>query len=88
MFQEVDHISTVRELIELRAQSQPAASFLIEAETGRVLTFGQLEQQSIVLSNQLREAGLERGDKVAFLMDNGLSVTMNGKYVSEIIWIE
>jgi len=72
MFQEVDHISTVRELIELRAQSQPAASFLIEAETGRVLTFGQLEQQSIVLSNQLREAGLERGGKVAFLMDNGL----------------
>jgi amino acid adenylation domain-containing protein len=72
MSHKVDHISTIRELIERRAQLQPDASFLIEAETGRVLTFRQLEQQSIVLSNQLREAGLERGDKIAFLMDNGL----------------
>ena len=67
-----DRIATIRELIEQRARVAPEASFLINAETGRTLTFRELNQQSILLSNLLREAGLERGDKVAFLMDNGL----------------
>jgi amino acid adenylation domain-containing protein len=67
-----DQIMTIRELIEQSARTQPEASFLISAETGRELTFGELNQQSILLSNLLRQAGLERGDKVAFLMDNGL----------------
>jgi len=67
-----DRITTIRELIEQKARVAPEASFLINAETGRSLTFRELDQQSILLSNLLREAGLERGDKVAFLMDNGL----------------
>ncbi|MGA3322977.1 MAG: amino acid adenylation domain-containing protein [Terriglobia bacterium] len=54
------------------ARTQPEASFLISPETGRVLTFQGLQEQSRFLSTQLREAGLERGDKVAFLLENGL----------------
>src|SRR3984957_2382218 len=67
-----NRITTIRELIEQRARVAPEASFLINAETGRSLTCRELDQQSILLANLLREAGLERGDKVAFLMDNGL----------------
>jgi amino acid adenylation domain-containing protein len=54
------------------ARTQPEASFLISPETGRVLTFQGLQEQAAFLSTQLREAGLERGDKVAFLLENGL----------------
>ena len=67
-----NRMTTIREAIELHARVNPGASFLINAETGRVLTFGELERQSILIANDLREKGLQRGDKVAFLMDNGL----------------
>src|SRR5208282_1282574 len=65
-------VVTIRELIDHMARTQPEASFLISPETGRVLTFQGLQEQSRFLSTQLREAGLERGDKVAFLLENGL----------------
>jgi amino acid adenylation domain-containing protein len=68
----VDNQRTIREVIQLRAQLSPEADFLINAETGRTLTFRELERQSILLSNLLRQTGLERGGKIAFLMDNGL----------------
>jgi amino acid adenylation domain-containing protein len=70
------------------ARTSPAAAFLISPETGRVLTFQGLQEQSRLLSIQLREAGLEQGGKVAFLLDNGLFTaqlflgTMYGGFVS------
>jgi amino acid adenylation domain-containing protein len=67
-----NEVMTIRELIDRMARTQPDASFLISPETGRVLTFRGLQEQASVLSTQLRQAGLEPGDKVAFLMDNGL----------------
>ena len=54
------------------ARTQLDASFLISPGTGRILTFQGLHEQAGFLSAQLREAGLERGDKVAFLLTNGL----------------
>ena len=65
-------IGTVRELIDRMASTQGEAAFLISPETGRVLTFAGLQEQSRAISARLRQAGLERGDKVAFLLDNGL----------------
>ena len=65
-------IKTIRELIDKMARTQPEAKFLISPETGRILTFRGLQEQSSVLSTQLLQLGLEFGDKVAFLMDNGL----------------
>lgn len=65
-------IKTIRELIDRMALEQPEVVFLISPETGRVLTFRGLREQSSLLSIQLRQAGLKRGDKIAFLLDNGL----------------
>ncbi|MFZ0887838.1 MAG: amino acid adenylation domain-containing protein [Candidatus Binataceae bacterium] len=65
-------IRTVRELIDRMARTQGGAAFLISPETGRVLTFAGLQEQSRAISARLRQAGLKRGDKVAFLLDNGL----------------
>ncbi len=64
--------TTIRELIDQMAGRQPEAAFLISPETGRILTFQGLQERARLLSGQLREAGLEKGDKVAFLLDNGL----------------
>jgi len=63
---------TVRGVIDEMACTQPEVPFLLSPETGRVLTFQGLRDQSIQLAVQLREAGIEPGGKVAFLLDNGL----------------
>ena len=65
-------VTTIRELIDRMAETVTEAPFLISPETGEVLTFLRLKEQSEVLSNQLQQWGLEQGDKVAFLMDNSL----------------
>ena len=65
-------IGTIRDLIDQMARTRLDASFLISPGTGRVLTFQGLHEQAGFLSAQLREAGLEHGDKVAFLLTNGL----------------
>ncbi len=54
------------------AESRPEAVFLISPETGRELTFQGLQEKSVLVARQLQGMGLERGDKVAFLLDNGL----------------
>ena len=65
-------INTVRDLIDLMAGTRPDLDFLISPETGRVSTFKGLREQALRLCGRFRQLGLERGDKIAFLMDNGL----------------
>ena len=65
-------INTVRDLLDWRGYTQPDLVFLISPETGRVSTFKGLQEQANHLCGWFRELGLERGDKIAFLMDNGL----------------
>src|SRR5208337_3759919 len=81
-------IQTIRDLIDHRAHAQPDVVFLIGPETGGVLTFRGLQEQALFVSIQLQQLRLERGDKVAFLLDNGLFTaqlflaTMYGGFVS------
>jgi acyl-CoA synthetase (AMP-forming)/AMP-acid ligase II len=65
-------VNTVRDQIDLMARTQPDLAFLIAPETGRVLTFKGLQDRVLHLFGQLRQKGLDHGDKIAFLMDNGL----------------
>ena len=65
-------INTVRDLIDRMAGAQPELPFLISPETGRVLTFKGLQEQARHLYGRFRQMGLEHGDKIAFMMDNGL----------------
>ena len=65
-------IRTIRELIDRMAETRPAATFLVSPETGQELTFKGIQEHSVLLAEQLRGMGQERGDKVAFLLDNGL----------------
>ena len=65
-------IETVRELIDWKASTQSDAAFLISPETGLVSSFKDLQDRVRHLGGRFQELGLERGDKIAFLMDNGL----------------
>ena len=67
-----DEIQNLRELIDRISQRQPGAAFLISPETGIILTFQQLQKGSAAFATQLARAGLQPGDKVALLMDNGI----------------
>ena len=64
-------IKTVRELIDWKAGTLPDAAFLISPETGLVSSFKDLQDRVRHLGSRFQELGLERGDKIAFLMDNG-----------------
>jgi acyl-CoA synthetase (AMP-forming)/AMP-acid ligase II/acyl carrier protein len=65
-------LTTVRDVIDRMADTQPDLAFLISPETGHVLTCKELQEQARHLCARFCQMGLERGDKVAFLMDNGL----------------
>jgi amino acid adenylation domain-containing protein len=81
-------IGTIRELIDQMAMTRGEQVFLISPETGKTLTFAGLRDQTKAISTLLRGTGLERGGKVAFLLDNGLFTvqlflgTMYGGFVS------
>lgn len=63
---------TVRGLIDDAAEARADLIFLVGAETARTLTFGELRKQVRGLSAHFHRLGLTKGDKIAFLMDNGL----------------
>jgi acyl-CoA synthetase (AMP-forming)/AMP-acid ligase II len=81
-------IKTVRDLMDYWAEAEPDRLFLISPETGRTLTFKALQQQARLSCGQFCDMGLTRGDKIAFLMDNGLFTaqlllaTMYGGFVT------
>ena len=66
------YFATVRDLIDHVAEIRPDQPFLISPDTGRTLTFKELQQQVLSLYARFRQMGLQQGDKIAILMDNGL----------------
>jgi acyl-CoA synthetase (AMP-forming)/AMP-acid ligase II len=65
-------VGTIRELIDAMAAELPDQTFLISPETEIELNFKQLQEQSIDFYGRLRGLGLEPGDRIALMMDNGL----------------
>ncbi len=83
-----DDVHTVRDLIDRQAEARPDHVFLLSPETGQFLTFRGLRDRMRPLCAQLQAMGLAPGDKIAFLMDNGLFTaqlflaTMYGGFVT------
>ncbi len=63
---------TVQSIIDHQASTQPDATFLISPENDLKLSFGQLQTNARLIENQLDAMGLQKGEKIAFLMNNGL----------------
>jgi amino acid adenylation domain-containing protein len=64
--------STLRDLIDRLAAAQPEVTFLIDPDSEETVSFGVLRRQLTILSARLREFGLQSGDKIALLLNNGL----------------
>ena len=62
---------TIREYVDRQAAEQPEAIYLIAPETGRAMTFFELQRASRTLTRYLLGMNIEPGEKVALLMHNG-----------------
>ena len=67
---------TLRSVLAEHAARQPGRTFLVAPETGRRLSYGELERQSRLLGRWLRAAGLARGDKVGLYLHNGYQTAL------------
>ena len=67
-----EEVHTVCDLIDLQAEMQLDRGFLFNPETKQALTFKELQEQILQLCRLFQSMGLVPGDKIAFLMDNGL----------------
>jgi amino acid adenylation domain-containing protein len=63
---------TIRELVDRMSERQPESVFLLSPESGREVTFRALQERLRLLCAEFVGAGLAPGDKIAFLLDNGL----------------
>jgi acyl-CoA synthetase (AMP-forming)/AMP-acid ligase II len=78
---------TIRYFIDERAESMPDKIYMIAPEPGLSLSYGQLREDSIRFGKYLAKMGLEKGDKVSFMLANGYQAnkifqgTMYGGYV-------
>ncbi len=66
---------TIRYHIDQKAQEQPDKIYMFAPEPGLELTYKQLKDDSIRLGQYLYSLGLEKGDKVSFMMTNGYQTT-------------
>ncbi|WNG83539.1 acyl-CoA synthetase [Mycobacterium sp. ITM-2016-00316] len=75
------------------AKSDPDRPAVILAETGRTVTYGELEQRSASIASALHGLGLGRGDVIALLSDNAVEVfevywaaIRSGLYITAVNW--
>ncbi|UCF83954.1 MAG: AMP-binding protein [Desulfobacteraceae bacterium] len=66
---------TIRYFIDDRAKNKPKRVYLIAPEQGLELTYGQLKEDSETLGKHLMKLGLNKGDKVSFMLGNGYQTT-------------
>lgn len=64
-------LRTIREYVDFQAANAPDSLYLIAPEPNLRMTFGGLQKASRTLARYLVERGIEPGEKVALLMQNG-----------------
>ncbi|MSQ55439.1 MAG: long-chain fatty acid--CoA ligase [Betaproteobacteria bacterium] len=69
-------MSTLRSVLAAHVARQPDRPFLIAPETGRVLTYREIDRQARILARYLAACGLRRGDKVALYLHNGYQAAL------------
>jgi acyl-CoA synthetase (AMP-forming)/AMP-acid ligase II len=63
--------ATLRDVLARHVARQPGRALLVSPETGRTLTYRELDRQARLLARWLSAAGLVRGDKVGLYLHNG-----------------
>ena len=67
---------TLRDVLAGHLVRQPGRTFLIAPETGRRLSYREIDRQARLLARYLRSRGLKRGDKVALYLHNGYQAAL------------
>jgi long-chain acyl-CoA synthetase len=67
---------TLRDVLAAHLARRPDQTFLIAPETGRVLSYREIDRQAQLLARYLRSRGLQRGDKVALYLHNGYQAAL------------
>jgi len=67
---------TLRDVVAQHVARQRRHTFLVAPETGRTLSYGELDRQSRLLARWLRAAGLRRGDKVGLYLHNSYQTAL------------
>ena len=67
---------TLRDALAGHLARQPDRTFLIAPETGRRLSYRELDWQARLLARWLRAAGLRAGDKVGLYLHNGYQTAL------------
>jgi acyl-CoA synthetase (AMP-forming)/AMP-acid ligase II len=65
-------MSTILTLVDKWAEERADKPFLIGPETGKTVSFARLREYIGEVDRRLSSAGIGKGEKVAFLMENGL----------------
>ena len=64
-------METLRSIVDRLAQERPDDVYLVAPEPGLQLTFAQLQEDCIALAGSLLAIGLKKGDRLAYMLDNG-----------------
>ncbi|MDJ0739949.1 MAG: AMP-binding protein [Gammaproteobacteria bacterium] len=68
-------MTTLRDLIDDNARSQPDKPFLLAPEPGTQMGYAQLREHAHAIAAHLEALGIAKGDKVAMLLPNGYWTT-------------
>jgi acyl-CoA synthetase (AMP-forming)/AMP-acid ligase II len=66
-------VNTVRQLIDAQAEARPDSTYFVATETGRSLTFGELQRSCAGIAALLADRGLAPGAHVSLVMPNGIA---------------
>ena len=61
---------TIRETITNVVERRAEQVFLVDANTGREITYGEFHRQACALAAELRKRGLRKGDRVGVILPN------------------
>ena len=79
---------TIRHYIDMRADEEPDKIFMFAPEPNLTLTYAQLQYDSIELGKYLYRKGLQKGDKISFMLGNGYQTTkifLGGMYAGLVV---
>jgi long-chain acyl-CoA synthetase len=62
---------TVRQLVDRQAEQAPERAWIVATDTGAVISRGRLQEQCQELGRVLLMNGMQAGDRVLLMMDNG-----------------
>ena len=78
--------TSIRQLIDYRAQTAPESIFLVDAESNETITYASLQSRAAAVSAHMASLGAKPGDTVAYALNNSpfSAIAILGLYVRRV----